>query len=125
MKTQAHSNNLPAAAGPFSQAIEAGGFVFASGQLPVVMPDGHVPEGIEAQTRASLNNLSEVLKAAGCTLNDVVKTTVFLADIADFGTVNTIYAEYFNAPFPGRSCYQVAALPKGSLVEVEAIAVKP
>ncbi len=124
MKTLINSEFAPAAAGPYSQAIEAGEMVFVSGQLPVQLADGQIPEGIEAQARTSLNNVVEVLKAAGCTMDDVVKTTVFLSDIANFGVVNGIYAEYFKAPYPARSCFQVGALPKGSLVEVEAIAVK-
>ena len=124
MKTLINSEFAPAAAAPYSQAIEAGEMVFVSGQLPVQLADGQIPEGIEAQARTSLNNVVEVLKAAGCTMDDVVKTTVFLSDIANFGFVNGIYAEYFKAPYPARSCFQVGALPKVSLVEVEAIAVK-
>ena len=124
MKTLINSEFAPAAAAPYSQAIEAGEMVFVSGQLPVQLADGQIPEGIEAQARTSLNNVVEVLKAAGCTMDDVVKTTVFLSDIANFGVVNGIYAEYFKAPYPARSCFQVGALPEGSPVEVEAIAVK-
>lgn len=125
MKKMIQSNKAPAAAGPYSQAIENQGMVFVSGQLPVRLEDGQLAEGIEAQARTSLDNVSEVLKAAGCTMEDVVKTTIFLSDIANFSTVNAIYAEYFKEPFPARSCFQVGALPKGALVEVEAIAVKP
>ena len=125
MKKMIQSNKAPAAAGPYSQAIENQGIVFVSGQLPVRLEDGQLAEGIEAQARTSLDNVSEVLKAAGCTMEDVVKTTIFLSDIANFSTVNAIYAEYFKEPFPARSCFQVGALPKGALVEVEAIAVKP
>ncbi len=125
MKTLVNSEYAPAAAGPYSHAIEANGVVYASGQLPIDLATGQIPEGIEAQTKASMKNLEEVLKAAGCGLNDVVKTTVFLSDINNFGVVNGLYAEYFSAPYPARSCYQVAALPKGALIEVEAIAVKP
>lgn len=124
MKKLVNSEFAPAAAGPYSQAIDAGELVFVSGQLPVRLADGLLPENIEEQTRTSLNNVAEVLKAAGCTMDDVVKTTVFLSDIANFTVVNGIYAEYFAAPYPARSCFQVAALPKGALVEVEAIAVK-
>lgn len=125
MKTLVNSDFAPAAAGPYSHAIEANGVVYASGQLPIDFESGQIPEGIEAQTKASMKNLEEVLKAAGCTLNDVVKTTVFLSDINNFGVVNGLYAGYFSAPYPARSCYQVAALPKGALIEIEAIAVKP
>lgn len=125
MKNLINSQNAPAAAGPYSQAIESGGMVFVSGQLPVKLEDGALAEGIEAQARTSLNNVAQVLKAAGCTMDDVVKTTVFLTDMGNFAAVNAIYAEYFQAPFPARSCFQVGALPKGAMVEVEAIAVKP
>ena len=125
MKNQINSNQAPAAAGPYSQAIESNGLVFVSGQLPVKLEDGQLADGIEAQARTSLNNVSEVLKASGCTMDDVVKTTVFLSDMSNFAVVNAIYAEYFKAPFPARSCFQVGGLPKGALVEVEAIAVKP
>lgn len=123
MKKIIESKKAPAAAGPYSQAIEAAGLVFASGQLPIDA-SGQIPASIEAQTRASLENLSFVLEAAGCTLDDVVKTTVFLDDMENFAVVNGIYAEYFHAPFPGRSCFQVAKLPKAAKVEIEAIAVK-
>jgi 2-iminobutanoate/2-iminopropanoate deaminase len=125
MKTLVNSEYAPAAAGPYSHAIEANGVVYASGQLPIDLATGQIPEGIEAQTKASMKNLEEVLKAAGCGLNDVVKTTGFRSDINNFGVVNGLYAEYFSAPYPARSCYQVAALPKGALIEVEAIAIKP
>lgn len=123
MKNMVESKKAPAAAGPYSQAIEDGGMVFASGQLPIG-EDGQIPEGIEAQTHASLKNLACVLEAAGCTLDDVVKTTVFLDDMENFGVVNGIYAGYFKAPFPGRSCFQVAKLPRGAKVEIEAIAIR-
>lgn len=124
MKKKVESSKAPAAAGPYSQAIEAAGMVFASGQLPIDFRSGEIPAGIEEQTRASLENLSAVLEAAGCTLADVVKTTVFLDNMDNFGVVNSIYAEYFQSPFPGRSCFQVAKLPKAAKVEIEAIAVK-
>lgn len=124
MKKQISTVNAPAAAGPYSQAIEVPGLVFVSGQLPVSPSDGQVPEGVEAQAKTSLDNVMAILKEAGCTAADVVKTTVFLASIADFATVNALYAEYFPAPNPARSCFEVGALPKGALVEVEAIAVK-
>jgi len=125
MKKVIASNNAPAAIGPYSQAIEAAGLVFASGQLPVDPASGQIPEGIEAQAKNSLSNLSAVLQAAGCTMDDVVKTTVFLADMADFSAVNAVYGEMFSAPFPSRSCFQVAKLPKDAKIEIEAIAVKP
>ena len=125
MKKLINSAKAPGAAGPYSQAIAADRFVFVSGQLPVDPATGSIPEGIEAQANASLSNVKAVLEAAGCTLNDVVKTTVFLSDMGNFSVVNEIYAGYFGEPFPARSCFQVAKLPKDALVEVEAIAVLP
>ena len=125
MKKLINSAKAPAAAGQYSQAIAADRFVFVSGQLPVDPATGSIPEGIEAQANASLSNVNAVLEAAGCTLNDVVKTTVFLSDMGNFSVVNEIYAGYFGEPFPARSCFQVAKLPKDALVEVEAIAVLP
>ena len=125
MKTVIATTAAPGAIGPYSQAIEAGGFVFVSGQLPLDPATGaFVPGGVEEQAEQSLRNLKAVLAGAGCTMEDVVKTTVFLADINDFAAINTIYAEYFTGEAPARSCVQVAALPKGALFEVEAVAVK-
>lgn len=125
MKRLINSNKAPAAAGPYSQAIAADHFVFVSGQLPIDPSTGTIPEGIEAQAHASLSNVKAVLEASGCTLDDVVKTTVFLSDMENFAIVNQIYAGYFEEPFPSRSCFQVARLPKDALVEVEAIAILP
>lgn len=124
MKTMIHTANAPAAAGPYSQAIEVPGLVFVSGQLPIRFEDGQIPEGVEAQAKVSLDNVMAILKEAGCTAADVVKTTVFLKDIQDFAKVNSLYAQYFPSPYPARSCFEVGALPKDALVEVEAIAVK-
>ena len=125
-KKAIHTNNAPAAIGPYSQAIEANGMIFVSGQLPIDPATGaFAGEDIAAQTRQSLTNIKNILAEAGAGMEDVVKTTIFLSDIANFSTVNAIYAEYFKEPFPARSCFQVGALPKGALVEVEAIAVKP
>lgn len=124
MKRKVESSKAPDAAGPYSQAIEAAGMVFASGQLPIDSRSGEIPASIEEQTRASLENLSAVLEAAGCSLSNVVKTTVFLDSMDNFGVVNSIYAEYFEPPFPGRSCFQVAKLPRAAKVEIEAIAIK-
>jgi 2-iminobutanoate/2-iminopropanoate deaminase len=116
----------PAAIGPYSQAIVAGGFVFCSGQVGLDPTSGNLTEGgVEAQAERALRNLSAVLDAAGCSLADVVKTTVFLADIADFATVNAVYARFMPDPPPARSTFAVAALPKGARIEVEAIAVRP
>lgn len=115
----------PAAIGPYSQAIEANGTVYVSGQLPIDPATGEfAPGGIKAQARQSLTNMKNILAEAGLTMQNVVKVTVLLADIADFADVNEVYAEFFSAPFPARSAFQVAALPKGAGVEIEAIAVK-
>lgn len=116
--------NAPAAIGPYSQAIGAGSLVFASGQIPVDPRTGEMPEGIEAQARQAMENVKALLEAAGTSLANVVKTTCFLADIRDFAAFNAVYAEYFPANAPARSCVQVAAIPKGALCEVEVIALK-
>ena len=120
-----HTDRAPAAIGPYSQAIEVNGFVFASGQIPINPATGEVVEGgIQEQTRQALTNASEVMKAAGLDLSHVVKTTVFMADMNDFAAMNEVYATFFSAPFPARSAVAVKTLPKGVLVEVECIAVK-
>lgn len=120
-----HTDNAPAAIGPYSQAIEVNGFVFASGQIPINPATGEMVQGdIKEQTRQALTNASEVMKAAGLDLGHVVKTTVFLADMNDFAAMNEVYATFFTAPFPARSAVAVKTLPKGALVEVECIAVK-
>ena len=119
------TNNAPAAIGPYSQAIEANGFIYASGQLPINPATGAFPEGgIKEQTRQSLLNAQAILKEAGSDLIKVVKTTVLLADIADFAAMNEVYASFFEAPYPARSAFAVRDLPKGALVEIEMIAVK-
>jgi 2-iminobutanoate/2-iminopropanoate deaminase len=115
----------PAAVGPYSQAIKGGTLVFASGQLGIDPATGKLQEGLEAQTRQVLANLSAVLSAAGASMADVVKTTIFLVDISQFATVNAIYGTAFPSPPPARSTVQVAALPLGGLVEIEAIALIP
>ena len=114
----------PGAAGPYSQAIEAGDFVFCAGQIGRDAASGSMPESVEAQTEQVLRNLEAVLDAAGCTFADVVKTTCFLADINDFATFNGVYGRFMTDPPPARSTFQVAALPMGALVEIEAIAVR-
>lgn len=113
--------HAPAAIGPYSQAIRAGGLLFASGQLGLDPATGELREGIEAQTRQALANLQAVLAAAGANVEDVVKTTIFLADMGDFATVNRLYGEVFQQAPPARSTVQVAALPKNGLVEIEMI----
>ena len=112
----------PKAVGPYSQAVQLGGTLYLSGQLPVDPATGKMPEGIEAQTRQSLQNLGAILMAAGLEFGDIVKTTVLLQDIADFGAMNAVYAEFVPGDKPARVCYQVAALPMGARVEIDAIA---
>lgn len=125
MKKAIITAKAPAAIGPYSQAIEANGFVYASGQLPIDPATGQFPDGgIKEQTRQSLLNAQAILKEAGLDLTNVVKTTVLLADIADFAAMNDVYAEFFTQPFPARSAFAVKALPKGALVEIECIAAK-
>lgn len=114
----------PGAIGPYSQAIEVNGFVYASGQLPIDPATGAFPEGVSAQTRQSLTNAKAILEAAGTDMAHVVKTTVFLADMGDFAAMNDVYAEFFTAPYPARSAVAVKTLPKNALVEIECIAVK-
>ena len=120
-----HTDLAPAAIGPYSQAIEANGFIFASGQLPIDPATGEFAVGgVKEQTRQSLTNASRILESAGVDLSHVVKTTVFLSDMADFAAMNEVYSTFFNAPFPARSAVAVKALPKGALVEIECIATK-
>ena len=116
------TDRAPAAIGPYSQAICTGGMVYTSGQIPLDPATGAAPEGVEAQSRQALENLAAVLAAAGAGLDRVVKTTCFLADMGDFAVCNQVYAEYVRAPGPARSCVAVKTLPKGLLVEVEAVA---
>jgi len=120
------TEKAPAAIGPYSQAIDSGvGIVFVSGQLPIDPATGAFPEGgIKDQTRQSLTNAKAILEAAGLGLSNVVKTTVFLADMGDFAAMNEVYAQFFSAPFPARSAVAVKTLPKGALVEVECIAAR-
>ena len=120
-----HTDKAPAAIGPYSQAIEVIGFVYASGQLPINPATGNFPEGgVAAQTRQSILNAENILQAAGTDLKHVVKTTVYLADMADFGAMNEVYAQFFSEPFPARSAVAVKDLPKGALVEIEVLAAK-
>ena len=116
--------NAPAAVGPYCHAKLAGNTLYTSGQLGLIPATGELPQGVEAQAAQALENLKAVLAAAGMDCADVVKTTVFLADMGDFAAVNAIYAQYFPGEAPARSCVQVAALPKGALFEIEAVAVK-
>ena len=118
------AGNAPAAVGPYCHAKLVGNLLFTSGQLGLVPATGELPQGVEAQAVQALDNLNAVLAAAGMSCADVVKTTVFLADINDFAAINAIYAEYFPGEAPARSCVQVAALPKGALFEIEAVAAR-
>ena len=114
----------PAAVGPYCHAKLAGNTLYTSGQLGLIPAAGKLPEGVEAQAAQALDNLGAVLEAAGMGLTDVVKTTVFLADMKDFSAVNAVYAKYVPGEAPARSCVQVAALPMGALFEIEAVAVR-
>ena len=124
MKKVISTTNAPAAIGPYSQAIEANGFVFASGQIPVNPETGEIPEGIEAQAEQVMKNVKNLLEAAGTSVDQVVKTGVFIKNMDDFATINGIYAKYFAKDCPARSCVEVARLPKDVLLEMEEIAVK-
>ena len=118
-----NTDQAPAAIGPYSQAIRTGNIVFVSGQLPINPATGAFPEGgIKEQTHQSLTNARAILQSEGLDLKDVVKTTVLLSDIANFGPMNEVYAEFFQAPYPARSAFAVRDLPKGALVEIELIA---
>ena len=116
--------NAPAAIGPYSQAIAAGEFVYLSGQLGVDPATGNMENGVEAQAERAISNMKAILAEAGLDISRVIKTTVFLKDMGDFSAVNAIYAKHFQQPYPARSCVQVAELPKGGLVEIEAVCVR-
>ncbi|HEX3045219.1 MAG TPA: RidA family protein [Bacillota bacterium] len=124
MKTNISSSQAPQAIGPYSQAILAGNLLFISGQLGLTPGGAMAAPDAPAQARQALENIKSILSAAGLSMVDVVKTTVFLIDLNDFASVNQLYEEYFQAPYPARACVQVAALPKGGRVEIEAMAVK-
>ena len=124
MKKIINTLHAPKAVGPYSQAVEANGTLYISGQLPVDPLTGAMPEGIEAQTRQCLQNVIAILKAANYTLSDVVKSVVLLTDMGDFQAMNQVYATYYAENQPARVCYQVAKLPLGALVEIETIAVQ-
>lgn len=124
MKKAISTTAAPGAIGPYSQAIDAGSFVFVSGQIPVNPVTGEIPEGITAQTTQSLANVKAILAEAGLTVDNVVKTTVFLASMDDFVAMNNVYATVFTEPFPARSAVAVKTLPKNVLVEIEVIATR-
>ena len=119
---QVKTLNAPEAIGPYSQAIIINNMVYTSGQIPVNPVTGNIPEGIEAQAKQVFENIKNLLEASGTSINNVVKTTVFIKNMQDFPVVNGIYADYFTEPYPARSCVEVSALPKGVLIEVEAVA---
>ena len=115
------TSNAPAAIGPYSQAIVVGNMLFTSGQIPIDPKTGEIPEGVEAQARQALTNVKNLIEAAGASIDNVVKTTVFIKNMDDFAKINEIYAQYFTEPFPARSCVEVARLPKDVLLGVETI----
>lgn len=122
MKKQIISPAAPAAIGPYSQAIRTGNLIFISGQLPIDVTSGAMAEGVEAQTKQSLENIKAILAQEGCGMESVVKTTVFLANMGDFAAMNQVYGTYFSEPYPARAAFQVARLPQNALVEIEAVA---
>ena len=123
MKKVINTNQAPAAIGPYSQAIKVGNLVYTSGQIPINPATGNFVEGgIKEQTRQSLTNIKAILEEAGLSMNNVVKTTVFLADMNDFADMNSVYAEFFSEPYPARSAVAVKTLPNGALVEIEVVA---
>ena len=123
MKKMISTTKAPAAIGPYSQAIQVGNLVYTSGQLPIDPATGEFPEGgIKEQTRQSLTSIQAILQEAGLTMGSVIKTTVFMADMNDFADMNSVYAEFFNEPYPARSAVAVKTLPKGALVEIEVVA---
>lgn len=124
MKKVISTDKAPAAIGPYSQAIEVNGMVYTSGVIPVDPATGNIPEGSVEQAKQAFTNLSNLLEAAGTSTDNVIKTTVFIKEMNDFGKINEIYAKYFTGTFPARSCVEVARLPKDVLLEVEAVAVK-
>ena len=124
MKKIIATDKAPAAIGPYSQAIEVNGMVYTSGVIPVNPETGEIPEGTVAQATQALTNLKNLLEAAGSSMDQVIKTTVFIKEMDEFGTINGIYKEFFTSDFPARSCVEVARLPKDVLLEIEAIAIK-
>lgn len=118
---QVSTNKAPAAIGPYSQAIKVGNLLFTSGQIPLNPQTSEIPEGVEAQAEQAFTNVKNLIEASGASIDNTVKTVVFIQNMDDFGKINEIYAKYFTEPYPARSCVEVAKLPKGVLLEVEAI----
>lgn len=119
---QIKTDNAPAAIGPYSQAIVSGNIVYCSGQIPINPETGDIPEGVSAQAHQVFKNIKNLLEASGTSIDNVVKTSVFIKDMNDFAEINSIYAQYFTEPYPARSCVEVARLPKDVLLEAEVIA---
>ena len=124
MKKVIATDKAPVAIGPYSQAIEVNGMVYTSGIIPVDPATGNIPEGSVAQAEQAFLNMKNLLEAAGTDISQVVKTTVFIKEMNDFGAINEVYAKYFTEPYPSRSCVEVARLPKDVMLEIEAIALK-
>ena len=124
MKKVISTDQAPAAIGPYSQAIEVNGMVYTSGVIPVVPATGEIPEGSVEQAKQAFTNLSNLLQAAGTSMDQVVKTTVFIKEMNDFAAINEVYEQFFTGEFPARSCVEVARLPKDVMLEIEAIAIK-
>ena len=124
MKKVISTEKAPAAIGPYSQAIEVNGMVYTSGVIPVIPETGDIPEGSAAQAKQALENLSNLLEAAGSSLSKVVKTTVFIKEMDDFGVINEVYQTFFEGDYPARSCVEVARLPKDVMIEIEAVAFR-
>ena len=124
MKKVISTDKAPAAIGPYSQAIEVNGMVYTSGIIPVDPATGNIPQGSVEQAKQALTNLSNLLEAAGTSMDNVIKTTVFIKEMNDFGAINEVYATYFTGDFPARSCVEVARLPKDVMLDIEAIAIK-
>lgn len=124
MKQMIKTDKAPAAIGPYSQAVEMNNMVYTSGVIPVNPATGEIPQGAEKQADQAIANLAALLEAAGTSMANVIKTTVFIKDMNEFGTINEVYAKYFKEPYPARSCVEVARLPKDVLIEIEAIAAK-
>lgn len=124
MKNVISTDLAPAAIGPYSQAIEVNGMVYTSGVIPVNPATGEIPEGSVAQAKQAFANLKNLIEASGCQMSQVVKTTVFIKEMNDFAAINEVYAEFFPAPYPARSCVEVARLPKDVMLEIEAIVAK-
>jgi 2-iminobutanoate/2-iminopropanoate deaminase len=124
MKKVVCTDKAPAAIGPYSQAIEVNGMVFTSGVIPVDPATGNIPEGSSAQADQVMRNMQNLLEAAGTSMENVIKTTVFIKEMDDFGAINEVYAKYFPEPYPSRSCVEVARLPKDVMLEMEVIAIK-